>query len=408
VEAVTALAIKRYLDRDRFQGLMVCEQNTPDLDSLGLALHRRELEVITDLDDENPAIKRFRNGLTGEQGAHHSIECVKRGGRVFLYPTSRVLDETLIPSNYAGRPFTERLARGAAQCDLVFTDLSVLQTYRDDPHYYYDADDYGIDIYDTDDQVPEWRRDKSLGSVRAGFALAVDDAPGRIGNQTRRIGALLCDLSAAASFHQTLFRVWERPDGVSGVHPIWHQNNILGEWSEKVGPFQKVLDEIECVNELWSGAYGCDLFQAADRPRGWSWILQRTSGAWESFCHLTDKVINERLSNDALTKAGVPKKSPTGDNWQSLKRLESYLESQCGADWAAAIMSPLFYVRHQRQAPGHLLNELSIDHSADTKQNRLMNDLARSMQALRQVVQDVPAAPDVTVPDHLVGNWWQW
>ncbi len=59
---------------------------------------------------------------------------------IVLYPTPSVLKKIVRPRSYLGRPFSLMLACGCAQLEPRFFDLSVLETYRNDPRYYYEVD----------------------------------------------------------------------------------------------------------------------------------------------------------------------------------------------------------------------------------------------------------------------------
>ena len=58
-----------------------------------------------------------------------------------LYPSSQHLSSVVADADYKDRPFTRELALGAGQLEFRSFDLTVLESYRNDPRYHYDNDD---------------------------------------------------------------------------------------------------------------------------------------------------------------------------------------------------------------------------------------------------------------------------
>ncbi len=68
-----------------------------------------------------------------------------------LYPSARHLGTVVGNTDYQGRPFTRELALGAGQLEFRSFDLSVLESYRNDPRYHYNNDDIRGKICVTDE-----------------------------------------------------------------------------------------------------------------------------------------------------------------------------------------------------------------------------------------------------------------
>src|SRR5206468_4184980 len=60
-----------------------------------------------------------------------------------LYPSRTSLADHVDRSEYDGRPYSLKLALGAAQLEVRFFDLSVLERYRADPRFWFDCNDVG-------------------------------------------------------------------------------------------------------------------------------------------------------------------------------------------------------------------------------------------------------------------------
>src|SRR6266849_3252988 len=60
---------------------------------------------------------------------------------VVVYPSERELSKHVKPEMYAGKRFDFEIASGRGQLEYCCFDLSVLEFYRNDPRYYYKADD---------------------------------------------------------------------------------------------------------------------------------------------------------------------------------------------------------------------------------------------------------------------------
>lgn len=110
-------------------------------------------------------------------------------------------------------------------------------------------------------------------------------------------------------------------------HPVWWAHQ-MGYWDDSLGPFAKILGELQAMNEVWRIAFGESLFRTTERPRGWSWLLRPTTGEWNDFVLTTDKLISDNMRVKALDAANAPTRDLAGKDLPktaTLSRLEALL-----------------------------------------------------------------------------------
>ncbi len=257
------------------------------------------------------------------------------------------------PDRWAGKPFSRLLADGRGQLEIAYFSLDVLESNRDDSRYRYASDDFAITSGTGDEEYVD--ESPPLGhkvvQPRVGFAY---DTSTLTGDEVVRYACvLLADLGALTSEHQMRWRSHRHPEAEAiRPHPVWLRTNVLGQWPDGLGPFQKILAEMGAINEVFELAFGVPLFRKTERPREWGWVLRPSALAWHEFVLVTDKLLSDNLDGPALTRAKAPLMDPQGNPMGTIERLEAVLVNLSGlpSDRIAEQLHPLHAVRRATTA----------------------------------------------------------
>lgn len=380
--------VEAYLSSGDFNGLPIrgtlpAEWSLPEVTSLVLD---GRVQVVTEEDFPNPHVRPWPSRRPPESQVDSFLEAAAPNGPLCcLYPTPLAMLDQPLPK-MAGRPYTEAMARGRGTLELAFFEMAAIETYRNDPRYHFRYDDFGVDfgIGDAaymDDSEPD--RDK-IHTVKAGFAYDAAGLADRAVLIRRYVCVFHCDLARMTSEHQQRMKTWEHDGNEVVPHPTWWQMQ-MGEWPDRIGPFDKILVEIQALNEIWTLGYGAALFRRVDRPREWGWVLRPSTSEWDAFVHATDKLLSENLNTKALDACGAPSVDAEGNPAGTLKRLELFLttRSTASAENVREVMKPLRDVRRLRQVPAHAIAEPVTDSGVFARQRELLRDVAGSLGALR-------------------------
>lgn len=396
-QAGTELAgvVRSYLGSRDYNGLPL--ERLPagwDVDHLLDLVLDGLVQVMTDDDYPNMHIRPWPSQRPREDQAASLQAAIDGTAPCCLYPTPQAMKEHPLPA-LSDKPFTEAVARGAGVLEQVYFELAAFEPYRNDPRYRYDLDDFGFTFGIGDDaylNVNEPDYDK-IHSVRAGFAFD-KAALNACGSSVKRYAcALLADLRRITPKHQQRLKTWEVDGSGLTPHPTWWRMQ-MGEWPEHIGPFEKILGEIEALNEVWTICFGKPLFRSADRPRDWGWLIRASTNEWDAFILTTDKLLGDNLQSQALDAAGAPLTGADGKPLGTLGRLEALLRerSSVDPDVIRATLRPLREVRKQRQRPAHATAEALTDESVFDRQRTLLGDLGTSLEALRRFMSKHPKA----------------
>ena len=401
-----------YLESGDFNGLYIGSGDAAAavVDDLTTLVTAGLVQVVTEADYPNAHIKPWPSRRSiDDQVADIRALAASHGGGACLYPTPAAMEGRLSESEFRNEPYRRLLALGRGKLELVYFDLDVLEQYRNDPRYHYTFSDFEVSFgisgsaY-TDDLEPE--RDKIV-SVRCGFAY---DTESLSSDRVRRyVCSFICDLADLTPEHQRRWETYERPSAENvSRHPVWW-GMMMGHWPDGIGPFDKLIVEMEAINELFVLAYGTPLFRTVERPREWGWIIRNSSSAWHEFVLTTDKLLSDNLRHDALTAAGVTRDAPDGSKLGTLVRLQRFLtdKARVAETQARAWAAPLREVRAERQRPAHALDAPMTDATVAARQRNLLADLADCLIALRTLLQRHPKAKEWEPAEELDGKWYR-
>jgi len=234
-----------YLSSEDFNGIPARQlperlsQPWQEIRPIALDLIEKELlGILDESNDVNPAINRIGFGPTEVQlkKLEHS-----HLGHTYVYPLPAHLKFAVDPSDYVGRPYTLNLALGERQFSFRSFELSVLESYRNDPRYMYENRDIDGFIstrneFYQSDQMPE--KDQIL---LESFGLSYD------GNLNRAVAVFLRYLSRLSPEHQQIWKAKELT-GDFKLHPDYFNYTVIGDWGEKSPIFVALCAEIHLVN----------------------------------------------------------------------------------------------------------------------------------------------------------------
>lgn len=343
------------------------------------------VQVVTDDDYPNMHIRPWPSRRTVEQQADDLDVALAGDGTCCLYPTPLSMKHRV--TGLDDRPYEEMVAGGAGVLELVYFELAAVEAYRNDPRYGFQLDDFGFtfgiadDAY-FDDATPE--HDK-IHTVRAGFAFDKELMLARSDDVVRYGCAFLTDLWRLSPRHQQRLKTWAV--GSTGLlpHPSWWEMQ-MGEWGDHIGLFDKILGEMEALNEIWNIFFSAPLFRTTDRPREWGWLLRASTNEWEAFVHTTDKLLSDNLSKFGLDAAEAPVRDDKDNQLGTIGRLEHLLITKTTADPKEIrdVLRPLREVRQQRQRPAHGTAEPLTDRTVYHRQRALLIDVAQCLETLRR------------------------
>lgn len=408
-------ALVYYLRSSDFNGLPVREllvngwTPTALRSTLRRAIQKGKVFLVFGDKHPNPHIQAF---------APDSIESQlsKLEGDGFLggcvYPAMTLLKRAVDSSDYAGRPFTLRLALGSPQLDFEVFDLSVLEAYRNDPRYIFDCNDIGGHLGIHDEFYANGKV-SSADEVGIRFGFAHDDS------MNRAVAVFLVDLHRLSSEHQQIWNA-RRVPGVFRPHPDWWRTQ-MGHWPEGGSVFDAFLCEFKCLNEMCELIGRPPIFRdiySDGRPRNFAFLLRPTQSAFSSFVHLLDKMLSDNLNRDFFEAEGLSMEvDEIRKDGRTVVRQKGTL--QLLQEWFAKrfrtadrrpiedALAALKEVRRLRQRPAHVIDEDRFDQVYFKTQRELVLRAYGAVRVLRLVLANHPLVKGYRVPEWLhEGRIW--
>ncbi|MBB2988513.1 hypothetical protein [Terracoccus luteus] len=404
-DALLAEVIDHYLGSREFNGLPVGESAGPHANAEKL-IRDGLIQLVTSTDYLNTHIRPWVRDDLDRQVAE--LKLVAAGGLSgCLYPTPNAM-EAHVPALTHTHPYRDRMTMGGGALELAFFDLAAVEGYVNDPDFTFEFGDDGFRFSTAPDSG---ENDDDLLTLEAGYAY--DHTVDYRGDDAirRYWTAFLCDLVGLPARHQTRLSTFERDSKNLSPHPDWWQRLIDGRWLDHIGPFTKILSELKAINELWNIAFDSDLFATTDRPRAWGWVLRPTTGSWNEFIHLTDKLLSDNLQPKGLDAAGAPKTDAKGNNIGTLGRLQELIvasSSSATPEAVRSVLEPLREVRKERQAPAHKIADTLTDGNVVNNQRDLLRDVAYSLEAIRAFVQTHPEVRSAGWKPPIYLDNWRW
>lgn len=287
----------------------------------------------------------------------------------------------------------------------AFFRTDVLESYREDPRFEYDQDDFGFnfnisdELY-TDEDEPDAEK---VHLLHGGFAYDLSDIAN--GHIDRRVCVFLCDLTSFTPEIQQRWSTFEVPaEDDLRPHPVWWGCQ-MGHWPDGIGPFFRLFGELKALNELHQHTFGEQRFETVEHPKEFGWLLRQSQREFDRFVHDLDKLLSDNIRHKALTAAGVPRKDAAGKDMGTLQRVGLMLErAGVSEDERKRVMKPLYDIRKARQQPAHDTVSNKTDRSLNLKQIDLLAEVGGSLNVLRHFWQSHPANKDYKLDTDFLDN----
>jgi hypothetical protein len=354
----------------------------------------------------NPYVKAFPAAPVGVQ--LEGLEKLFDFTHLTAYPERRHLETVVQPSEYAGRPFTLRLALGEGQLVPAFFDLSILESYRNDPRYYYRSDDTSGSISVTDEYYEsEHMRDVDQVLLET-FGYGFDP------DMRRVVCAFHIYLSRLSAEHQQIWAARELT-GDYKLHPAYFTSAIVGDFPERVMIFDAFLEELTQLRAMCQAAGLPPIFRSDfqdSRPTNFSFLIRPTLKELQDFHATLDKLMSDNLNKEFFKHFGIELEHelerPDGKvevrQRGTIQLLDEWLgkfETDDRTDLDAAVKT-FRVVRELRQRPAHALDDNRFDLAYYDDQRRLVLRAYQAVRLLRLVMANHPALRDYDgVPDWL-------
>ncbi len=330
------------------------------------------------------------------------------GSHPCLYPTEATLSTIIPPDLYADKPFTRRLALGEPQLAYDAFDLAILEPYRNDPRYVFEAGDAGgmisiSDAYYQSTDMPE--RDQVL-LQSFGFCYGP--------KRRRAVGVFLRYLSDLSPEHQ---RIWQARmlTGDYKMHPDYW-DSAMGYFPEGASIFEAVLAELTFINRM-AAAMGRDRLFKSDfadaRPVDFSFLLRPTRRDFDVFVQTLDKMLSDNIDKGFFLKEvtdEIRESRKNGDAVVKPKGTITMLEEWVSLHFRSkdpsvpALFKTLKEVRTLRSKPSHSLRPNAHDESLFETQRELMIRVYQAVQTLRLILAYWPETKGCEVPRMLRGH----
>lgn len=410
MDEICSKVVDYYLGSDRFNGTPI--KGSWDRPQIRSYIEEGIIEVVGPGIFPNPHIKPFSKVPVDRQIAEFDSNC----DHCCLYPGETLLDRVVKVNNYEGRPYTKRLALGGGQLDGVFFELSVLEQYRNDPRYYYWADDINGRICIKDEHYESDEIDEKDKVLLETFGFGFNDS------YERCVVSLLWYISTLSKEHQQIWAAKELVGNDFKMHPDYYKNNIVGDWGERLPLCEAFIMELSVINKMANEIKSQNLFRndySNSRPKEFAFLIRPTLSAFNAFVLLLDQMMSENINkNFFIGEISDEYDHERNDGKVEVRRkgtitiLEEWLDRYFHPEDEGPIkeMKAAFRkVRKLRQKPAHSIQEDTFDQKYIKEQRKLVLDAYGAVRTLRQILANHPRVkanpPDIN--EHLWrGDIW--
>jgi len=325
-----------------------------------------------------------------------------------VYPTREHLEDIIGPAEFRDRPYKRCLALGTPQLSHRSFDLAILEIYRNDPRYSYQYGDIcgSISIKDEYFEIERMKESDQILLQNFGFSLDED--------HNMYVAVFLRYLSRLSSEHQLIWASKEVTH-TTRLHPDYFRISILGDWQERLSPYQAVLLEMKSINELSVAIGHAPLFNnhfsESNRPRNFGYLLRPTLKEYNDFVHLLDKMLSENINREffrrevAFEEEEVRKDGKVAVRAKgTIQILEDWLRAKFQSDDRGEIeemLETFRRVRSMRQKPAHSIKEDEFNQRYIHDQRDLMRSVYRAVKILRVILALHPFASKVEIDHYL-------
>jgi hypothetical protein len=327
-----------------------------------------------------------------------------------LYSLPAHLAAVVNPADYEGRPYTLELALGYPVLGYHCFDLSILESYRNDPRYYYKFDIDGmIAVADEHFEQPTMDERDQVLLQTFGLALAKE--------KYWAIVVFRRYLSMLSPEHQQMWKAKQEPDDPELFQPHWEYWRMsMGEWPEKMSLFEAFLLEMEEINNLAEVIGRPPLFRDTydRRPRDFGYLIRPTARELANFAGVLDKMLSDNINRNFFQN-DVPYEDEKTDSKGriivtqrgTIRILEEWIKAKVrlrngdSEQLVDQAIATLRKIRKARNPQAHKISVDAYDIQLFEEQIKLMRDAYRTMVTLRQMLKLHPSARDYEVPEQL-------
>lgn len=383
--------LRHYLESNRFNGARI--DGSWDRSVIRSHIETGNLEIVGSGMFPNPYIKPF-SGVPIERQLQ---EFDANADDCCLYPGRSLLEDAVKGSKYEGRPYTKRVALGGGQLDGVYFDISVLEQYRNDPRYYYWADDINGQICIKDEHYESNEVDERDKVLLETFGFGFNDL------YERCVVSLLWYIATLSREHQQIWAAKELLGSDFKMHPDYYRNNIIGNWGERLPICEAFVMELSLINEMANIIKSETLFRkdySGARPKEFAFLIRPTLSAFNSFVLLLDQMMSDNINKKFFDEEIADEYDHIRDDGKievrkkgTIAILEEWIDRYFRPqdDGPIKEMKAAFRkVRKLRQKPAHSVQEDVFDQKYIREQRQLILDAYGAVRTLRQILANHP------------------
>ena len=320
-----------------------------------------------------------------------------------LYPTPKHLWR-FRSSVSQDAPFTRELELGAAQLEFRVFDLRVLESYRNDPRYDYEADNSHGRIR---------RRDESTGAAPIvqdklsflEFGFAYNDELDR---------AWVCFLRYLRDLPPELqqFLAMHQLDGTYKLHPDFYQTRIVGAFPVHVSIYDAFLAEKHIINAMCRRIGKAPLFRTSKgRPSGFGILIRPTKKEFRDFVLLLDQLLSDDLNyqffeGDISTTKVLMREDGSKHKHKigTITLLETWFQTYFQSEEPEVIdqlFKNLREIREARQKPAHKVEDNQFDPAYIKAQQELITKGYDAVGTIRMALENHTNVRGYAIPRHL-------
>jgi hypothetical protein len=314
---------------------------------------------------------------------------------------------------FKDRPFTLKIALGEPQLNYAVFDLSVLESYRNDPRYFYSIDDIQGWISVSDEYYKSSQMKPSDKIVLQSFGFCYEK-----GTMNRAVAVFYRYLADLTPEHQQIWN-FKILTGEYFLHPDYARSSG-GEFYEKESIFVAFVEELYTINEFTKLMGRPILFHESyreHRPREFGFLIRPTLKEFNSFVHLLDKMISENI-NKNFFQHDIPYQTETVrsdgkvivQEKGSIVLLKGWLEIKFRTPDSKPIdemIKTFLKIRKMRNKPAHKVDDDRFEQEYLKKQRKLMIEAYSAIRTLRLILANHHKTKTYVVPEWLFkGEIW--
>jgi hypothetical protein len=400
---------KQYLESRDFNGLPLSIIKSEKETIIALV---RESNIEINFGDKhpNPHIKAFelddkRTQILKIQSIGLEYACA--------YPTKEHLRKVVIIDEFKDRPFTLKIALGEPQLNYAAFDLSVLESYRNDPRYIYSIDDIQGWISVSDEYYRSSQMKPSDEIALQSFGFCYEKA-----TMNRAVAVFYRYLADLTPEHQ---QIWNSKilTGEYLLHPDYARSSG-GNFYEKESIFVAFIEELHTINEFSKLMGRPILFRESyreNRPREFGFLIRPTLKEFNSFVHLLDKMISENINKDFF-QHDIPYETETEradgklvvQEKGTIALLKEWLDVKVKTTDPKPkdeMIQTFLRIRKMRMKPAHKVDEDRFEQEYLKEQRKLVVEAYSAIRTLRLIFANHPKTKAYAVPEWLLkGEIW--